>query len=184
MKKERPKLFITMGFPGSGKTHFAERFSKEDRVVHLSSDFFRSYIFPNARKSTPEENVTVFGLLDGLAAHILKSGISVIIDTNVTLRFYRKRYAKMARSAGADCYTLYFKTPIPIAEKRLQSRLTKHPIKSRFYRDIAVHVLHDLRLETEEPYKNEKIIFIDGTREFKQSLKELRRQIKKYENKL
>jgi predicted kinase len=180
-KSLKPKLFITMGYPGSGKTHFAERFSKQEKFVHLSSDFFRTHIFPTAKR-TLEENKTIFGLIDSLAFHILKNNISVIIDANATMLIFRKGYAALAKKAGADCYTLYFKTPLAVAEKRIVTRVTNHPIKSKFYRPLSIAGLHELKNEMEEPYKNEKVISIDGLKKFEDSLKDLKKALKNYEN--
>lgn len=94
MRSNKPTLFITLGFPGSGKTHFAERFSKTEKLVHLSSDFFRTHIFPNGGGFSLENNRMIFDLIDSLAFHTLQKGISVIIDANATLITYRKKIRK------------------------------------------------------------------------------------------
>ena len=42
--KDAPKIFLTVGISGSGKSHFAKKFCQANDVVELNLDNFRKLI--------------------------------------------------------------------------------------------------------------------------------------------
>ncbi len=169
-------LLVTAGHPGSGKTYFSEHFSKKYNFVHLSSDFFRTHMFPNTQH-TLEENEQIFSLIDSLIFHILSNNISVILDTNCTKVKFREKYKNMAEQTNSHYFTLFFQTPVELSEKRVKERVTDDPIKSKFYKEIPIKNLHFLKNATEEPEEFENPIFIDGEKQVDFSVSEVFKKI-------
>jgi predicted kinase len=159
-----PTLFITVGVPGSGKSHFAERLCKEYGFVHLRSDTIRDILFSNPTYS-PTENKGLFALMDFLANEFLSKGVSVVYDANFTKRDYRIKMAKVAKKNHAKYVVLWIKTPFSTALKRA---------KSRKYHKVGKEVVLGIHKETEYPH-NEPVISIDGTKPYRNQKKLLER---------
>ena len=170
MKKKRLFLLATLGYPGSGKTHFSERFSKESDFFHLNSDIVRLTLFPKP-KYDPPESAIVFRMMDFLAGAFLNAGVSVIYDANSTKIAYRERLRRIAKKNGAQYLLLRFMTPLPVALARIKKRRAlRSELKKRYYRPIDDGVLFEIRAEMEEP-KKESFLVIDGTKPYKETAK-------------
>lgn len=170
-KRKRPKLYATLGFPGSGKTYFSERFAKEFGIFHLNSDRLRLELIDKP-KYTGAEHAKVFGVMDYLAEHLLQAGVSVVYDANTTKRLYRRRLRAIARKSKADYLLIYIKTPVVLAEARLSARKKiKSKAKQRYYRPTEKEILHLIRKEIEEPLASEPHVILDGTKAYNQQKK-------------
>ncbi|MBI4600080.1 ATP-binding protein [Candidatus Uhrbacteria bacterium] len=160
---QKPILFATLGFPGSGKTYFSRKFSKEFHILHLNSDRIRKAMFKEP-KYTQYENNYLFATMDALAEDALRNGISVIYDANSSLRIYRKRMIQMVKSYGARFFLLRFQTPVSVAKKRLGTRKRcTRKVCQDFHPPIPMKELFRLKDQIEEPTSNEPTIFIIGT---------------------
>jgi predicted kinase len=179
MKKRKVFLVATLGYPGSGKTYFSERFAKNHSFFHLNSDIIRLTMFPEPTYN-PFESGVVFRMMDFLAGAFLSSGVSVIYDANSTLRIYRKRLQQIAKKRGACYLLLRFKTPLPVALKRLKKRRAlKSESKKRYYRPIDDKVLFDIKGEMEEP-RNEHFIIVDGESPYQETEKMVLKELKEF----
>src|SRR3989338_1363970 len=118
MNTDKPILFATLGYPGSGKTFFSRKFSKEFHVLHLNSDRIRKAMFKKPKYNQYENNY-LFTVMDVLAEDALKNGISVIYDANSSLREYRDRMMQTVNKYDARFFLLRFQTPESVARKRL-----------------------------------------------------------------
>lgn len=74
-----PALVLLMGYPGVGKSHCARLLAERLRAAHVASDHLRSQLFV-AASYAPDENETVFRLVDGLVETLLADGHRVIVD--------------------------------------------------------------------------------------------------------
>lgn len=172
IKKSKPILFATLGFPGSGKTYFAMRFAKDFGVFHLNSDRIRAEIFLKP-KYTLQENKAVFRIMNLIAEELLMRGISVIYDANSTKRIYRKRLELMAKRQKAKYLLLWFQTPVGIALKRIRVRKELKSKLMRIYnKSIGDWVLFRIKKSIEEP-KKEPHVIINGERPYKEQRKEV-----------
>ncbi len=158
-----PILFTLMGFPGTGKTHFAERFSKDIQAFHLNSDRVRSEIFDRPSYSLEEHRI-VFRMMDYLTEELLQLGNHVVYDANRTLRQYRNKTAKIAQKLDAEYVLLHFDAPVNLALERIKTRTIKVTgIRKKYYTKIDPEVLYRIRNNTEPPSQHEPTIYIDGT---------------------
>lgn len=145
---KKPILFVTLGYPGSGKTFFSRRFAKDFECFHLNSDRLRLEIFPKPNYIL-SEHTTVFRVMDFLAGELLQRGISVIYDANVTKRIHRKRLLKIATKNQADFLLLWFKTPVKVALKRNKKRGSEA---------VDDSVLFRIKAEEEVPDKEPHVV--------------------------
>lgn len=77
-------LYTMLGYPGSGKSHFAKLLAAEFGAVWLSNDGMRSSIFDEPTKPENLHNYrVVYGAMDYAAQQALQAGVSVIYDANV-----------------------------------------------------------------------------------------------------
>lgn len=150
----QPFIFVTLGFPGSGKTYFSEKFSKEIRAFHLNSDEVRSAMFSNP-VYTREEHDAVFKVMDYICEELIDKGISVVYDANNNRASKRKFLREISIKHNIKYLLLYFKTPIEIAKARNAEREGRAKVEEEVI----------LRMERliEEPADDEPHVEIDGT---------------------
>lgn len=155
---KKPTLLTTLGFPGSGKTFFSRRFATEHNFFHLNSDIFRHTMFPNP-EFTIKENGSVFRTMDLLAEELLKMGVNVLYDSNLTKREYRRRLERIAKKYKARYTLLWFKIPAETAIQRLSKR---NKLKSRelqrYHRPVENKVLFAIKEQEELPKKESYVI--------------------------
>jgi len=193
---KRPTLFVTLGFPGSGKTYFARKFVKQfghsdsipsayglrkserahsNKIEHLNSDKIRSELFKKP-KYTQKEHEAVFNEMDRRAAKFLSEGKSVIYDANLTKRKFRRDLQKLAKKHKARYLLLWFQVPINVAIGRiLRRKKLKSEFLKKYHVPIDKWVVLRMRKATEPPSKFEPYIIIDGERPYKEQLAQIRK---------
>lgn len=175
---KKPTLLVTLGFPGSGKTYFSEKLSKERGFFHINSDIIR-FTYSKNPTFSKDEHEGVFALMDLITEKLLKSGISVIYDCNTNFRSHRSRIRSIAKRARANYYLVWLQTNIRMAEKRLVKRAALRGKKKRLlYRPVNLETLHKLKNEMQIPTNKEKFIAIDGHLPFSKQIKILDKQLK------
>lgn len=93
-----PKFYIMVGFPGSGKSTYAEKLSKETGAEIISSDSIREEKY-GTRKITNNDK-KVFKEMRRRIFKSLSEGKDVICDaTNITVE---KRASFLAKDCSAD----------------------------------------------------------------------------------
>lgn len=163
LSANKPILFATLGFPGSGKTYFSRKFSKEFHLLHLNSDRIRKAMFGKPQYNY-SENQTLFRVIDELVQEALSSGISVLYDTNVVKREYRLLLEKIAKKYRAQFLLLWFQAPLSISRQRIGARKTcRTKTCSLYHPPVPLAVLNRLRKAIEEPTPKEPTIFVKGT---------------------
>ncbi|MBI5220709.1 MAG: ATP-binding protein [Candidatus Liptonbacteria bacterium] len=179
-KSHKPILISTLGFPGSGKTHFARRFAKDCGFFHLSSDRLRLEMFPEPT-FRPKEQAAVFRTMDYICEELLRRGISVIYDSNCNRREHRRRLKNIARRCGARYLLLWFCSPVPLALRRLQDRKgVEAPHLLKYYRPVPARVLFSQKEEIEEP-RREKHVKLDSSRSYQRQKEEVLNYFHKHE---
>lgn len=101
------RLILTVGLPGSGKSHYAQMMADDsDRVVVIERDITREHLTGSRRDFTREPEVTTANLFR--AQDALRAGKIVIVsDTNLRPR-YRREWAELAASVGIEMETVSF----------------------------------------------------------------------------
>jgi predicted kinase len=165
----KPTLYITVGAPGSGKTHFAKYFCKDNNIFHLNSDRLRSEIFAKPKR-TPQERQTIFNVMNYISEELLKRGTSVCYDANNNRKVHRLAKCEVAKKSGANYLVLWLKTPLDTAVKRASSRATH---ADKYFHPISKDAVLKLKAEIEEPGPEENYVVIDGTLSYPEQLKQL-----------
>lgn len=177
---KKPILFVTLGYPGSGKTFFARRFAKEFGLYHLNSDRTRLEIILKP-KYTIVENAGFFRVMDFIAGEFLQQGNSVIYDANSTKIIYRKCLQKIAKKRNARYILLWIQTPVDLALRRIKKRKElKSELMRQYHRPIDDSVLFRLKDEQENHHREPHIV-INGKlpyRKQKESVIKFLRKIK------
>lgn len=161
-KNFAPMLFATLGYPGSGKTHFSRKFAREFHLLHLNSDRIRKSMFKKPKYNW-YENQLVFGVMDAIVEEALAAGVGVIYDANSTLKEYRKHLRGVAKEHSASFFLLWFQIPATTAKKRLgiRKRCTTK-VCALYHPPFPLEKFELLRAKIEEPKKTEPHIIING----------------------
>lgn len=103
----RPTLILLCGIPGSGKTHYAEKYIEEYKnTIHLSSDKIRGELWGN--EATQDNNNEVFSLMQSRAIDALNNGQNVVYDaTNITRKDRSYIIALCPKFAKIECHIIW-----------------------------------------------------------------------------
>jgi hypothetical protein len=132
-----PRLFITHGYSGSGKSTFsaqiAESLDIENLgIIHLRSDVERKRLIDQSQKSssnevsqgfyTPENVLLVYRRLVELASSLLDAGFSVLIDAAFLQSRQRELFAELAAEKQVGFVILDFHAPELELKRRISER--------------------------------------------------------------
>ena len=120
-----PRLLLTCGLPGAGKTTGAVRLAADRPAVRLSKDEWQWEL-----GSTPWDRDLGQRLerqLVGLAAELLERGVSVVLDFGLWARDERDELREMARAAGVGVELHLFDAPIEELWRRVELRNQSAP---------------------------------------------------------
>ncbi|MCG3203679.1 MAG: hypothetical protein KCHDKBKB_00351 [Elusimicrobia bacterium] len=136
-KPPRPRLYITHGVSGSGKTTITKKLIETLHAVRIRSDIERKRLFGMSPQATSsmELKETLYGPdshnrthrhLRDLAQHILKCGIPVIVDATFLKREDRKNFQELARQCQVDFQILHFQVEENTLRDRIRSRMKEN----------------------------------------------------------
>lgn len=165
----KPKLIITHGLAGCGKTTAAHNFLLNDNdgcTIHLRSDVERKRLFGIAateKSSSPldggiyvkEAHYLTYRRLHGLAEGLLNAGWSVIVDAAFLMHNERVDFRTLATKSSAEFQILAPKaTPLEL-RKRILDRLEKGHDAS----EATIKVLEH-QITTIEPLHEDELSFL------------------------
>jgi predicted kinase len=167
------RLFIMLGYPGSGKSYFAKRLAPEIKAVRLNGDSIRHNMFTDEKQRWyPRNNPLVFGALDYAAQEILKAGYSVIYDASHNRRVDRTKAAKLGEPFGVTPIIIWIQTTKETAKKRRETRdqaLDQPDVPAKRFEELVANLA--------PPEPNEKCIVIDGLGSFQDQLDSFSKQL-------
>ncbi len=128
-----PKLWITHGVSGSGKSTGAEMLVQREGAIRIRSDVERKRLIGRASQYRPsaEEQQQIYShdatrrtydRLSQLAAGILRAGYGVVVDATFLKREQRDQFARLARTAGCPFQILDFQADLPTLQQRILVR--------------------------------------------------------------
>lgn len=163
-----PKLYLFVGYPGAGKTTVSKIIEQLTGAEHLWADHVRGTMF-GTPGHTAEESHQLYEHLNRQTAELLKTGNSVIYDTNFNFRSDRQALRQTAAEHNADTVLVWVTTPLKVACRRavqlhgsVDTRILGSMTQSEFDAIVA---------KLEPPSKDENPIKIDGTKFDVESIK-------------
>lgn len=182
---KKPLLIVFIGFPGSGKTHFATRLAEKIGAVTLNSDAMRIAMFGSLERiehirqtDRPRLYSDVFGAMDYAATQTLRAGHSVIYDAQQTKRRDRKHIEEVAKNVDAIAVLVWIKTSPEVALRRGQEREAR--ADSHQYTEEKMKMLIErFSKVTDMPKPTENLIEINGELPFNEQYVLYEKQLKK-----
>ncbi len=174
-------LFMLLGHPGSGKTHFSKQLAEEIGAVRVNADAMRVSMFGtvDAAKAFDAEtgllSKLTFGALDYATVQILKSGYTVISDRQHNEKSTRQQKAQLADENGAKAVVLWIKTPREVSIRRGAER--EESLDQRKHSDEKMEAMVDKYMQMIEAPENEPVITIDGEMPFDQQYQSFIQQL-------
>ncbi|HEX5037845.1 MAG TPA: AAA family ATPase [bacterium] len=132
-RPEPPKLSITFGVSGSGKTHGTQRILETEGAVRLRTDVERKRLFgidpfegtPPSRKEEvygADASRRVYRRLLDLSWMLLSEGHSLIVDGTFLKRSERDEFRALAAALAVPFRILSFEAPDDVLKRRVSAR--------------------------------------------------------------
>lgn len=142
-------LYVLVGLPGSGKSHWAHEYSGHLNAVVVGSDEVRNDFHSDG--GNPLDGDAVFIEVVRRARAFLQNDQSVILDATHYQRRYRAYAVDLAREFGLPCVAIWFDVPLTSALERNRWRSG-----DRFGETIVPeHVIRDFYTHFEPPTTTE-----------------------------
>jgi aminoglycoside phosphotransferase family enzyme/predicted kinase len=133
IQPRKPRLFITHGLSGSGKSHLAAHLAERLPGIRLRSDVERKRLAglaAEARTGSPpagglygaDMTAKTYSHLAELAGLLLDAGHSVIVDATFLKREQREEQRRIAKRCGAEFLILNCRAPMELLRERIRAR--------------------------------------------------------------
>jgi aminoglycoside phosphotransferase family enzyme/predicted kinase len=170
---QRPRLVITRGVSGTGKTTITQSLLEAFTALRIRSDVERKRLFGLEAEQRPDAAMaqTLYGLdantrtyarLESLADTLLAYGYSVIVDAAFLKRDERARFAALAERHGVAFVILDIRADAEVLRQRLWDRSRQGADAS----DAGIEVLEQqlVRAEALAPAEMSHTFAVDGDR--------------------
>lgn len=170
----KPLLIVFLGFPGSGKTHFASQLADRLQAVTLNSDALRTSMFGSLERiesirqtDNSRLYVDVFGAMDYASGQSLRAGHSVIYDAQQTKRENRRNIENVAKDARALPILVWVKTNPEVALRRGQEREARDD-SHQYTAEKMRYLIDRFESVTDLPESDENVVEISGELPFEE----------------
>lgn len=155
----KPILYLMVGHPGAGKTTISQLIAERTGAVHLWADEERHKMFDQPTH-TESESIQLYEYLNHRANELLRSGHSVVFDTNFNFASDRQKLQDIAKQNDAISKVVWMTTPVAVARER-----AVHAPRERngYMVGMTQQQFDSIVSKLEPPTKNENIIKIDNT---------------------
>lgn len=132
-QSDRPRLLITHGFSGSGKSTYANQLAESIGAIHIRSDVERKRLFGYSAQANTgsgigegiysrEAGEQTYCHLAGLAKSVLEAGYTVIADAAFLQANHRSLFLQLANEAKIELTIIDFQACDNLLCKRMQQR--------------------------------------------------------------
>jgi aminoglycoside phosphotransferase family enzyme/predicted kinase len=171
--RHRPRLFITHGLSGSGKTWLGHLLREHLPVIQLRSDIERKRLFgvPERARHVLAQGQRLYGVeatqrtyrrLLALSNELIASGFSVLVDATFLTREQRAPFLALARALGCSCRVLVLQAPMHVLRERISAR--NHAGLDASDADFDVLGLQIARREPLTDEEHRQALFLDTER--------------------
>lgn len=163
---ETPKLIITYGLSGSGKTSVAKTLASKIPAILIRSDIERNRMsFAKQERYTKDNQKKVYQQLFFLTETLLNNNYSVIVDATFLCYEDRKLFKDLSKKLRIPFFILHCYTDIEILKQRIKKRLKE----SKDASEANLSVLEEQILnQKKEPLQDTELkdrIFCDTEKE-------------------
>lgn len=163
-----PKLLITHGYSGSGKSTFSTQIAESLGFIHLRSDVERKRLIHQAEQSqtqknagnevnqglyTPENVLQVYHRLVQLASSLLDAGFPILIDAAFLQFRQRELFAELALEKQVEFLILDFCAP----EQELKRRISERQQSGNDASEATLAVLEH-QLKTAQAFSGKELV--------------------------
>ncbi|NEX16087.1 MAG: hypothetical protein C1943_05495 [Halochromatium sp.] len=131
--RHRPKLFITHGLSGSGKTWIGNLLREHLPIIQIRSDIERKRLFePQAQGHSPAQQAATlysaaateqtYQRLLTLARELIEAGFSVLVDATFLKRRQRAPFLALAQTLNCPSRILVMQAPMHLLRERINAR--------------------------------------------------------------
>jgi predicted kinase len=170
-------IFMTFGYPGSGKSFVARWLAEKFNAVHLKVDDLRFAMFEGDRSDlyTPENKALVNNAVRYVYGQIVKTRrASIILDGNFNQRSLRRDIAHSARQHKAVPVVVWVKTPEAAAAQRIKTRA-----ETEGHVIFDPNIIQNMLKRMQPPDEHENLIVIDGLLSAEEQQREFDTQLKR-----
>jgi len=161
----KPVLLITFGYPGSGKSTFAQHFSAGHGLVHIGSDRIRYELFDDPQYTPAEENV-VTHLMDYMLEQTIKAGVSAIYDYNVSTKKNRQILKDTAAKHNVTPLVVWIQTDKETSQYRSMNR-DRRRAEDRYSFPLSRSQFDSFSDKMKKPGEKEASVVVSGKHAFR-----------------
>lgn len=171
-----PLLLVLVGYPGSGKSHFARELSSRYNFSVISGDRIRSIIFSQPAFSRQDED-TIKDVALYQLEELFKTKRPVIFDADGTTKQARLHLAKLAKDANYRMLTIWVQTDAETAFIR-SSRRSQSKVGDKYTVNLSRELFEQLCKQFTAPSGNEHYLVISGKHTYATQVQTLLRKLK------
>ncbi len=120
----KPHIIVMVGVPGAGKSFFAEHFSETFSAPLVSWNNIRAELFNEPTYSKDEDEIVERVALHMLA-QLVKTGVTVLYESNAQSQSHRQELVRTAKAAGYESIFVWVQIDATSAKSRaLKNGLT------------------------------------------------------------
>lgn len=164
VRTTKPMLIMLYGFPGAGKTLFANNLTEYLDCAHVHSDRIRHELFEEPRYDE-QENGIINHLMEYMAEEFLNAGISVIYDTSMSRKADRHEIRELARKKHAKTLLVWFQVDPDTAFARLRKR-DRRKTEDKYAVNYTENDFRHLASRMQHPEPTEDYVVVSGKHTF------------------
>lgn len=161
----QPLLIMLYGYPGAGKTYFARQLSDQLQAVHIHGDRIRAELFKEPRYDEEEDQI-VAHIMDYMTSEFLRTGTSVLYDTNAARSSERRILRDIANTAHVEPILVWLQVDATTAFKRTQKR-DKRRQEDKYSAPLTQAAFEQIAAHMQNPSEKEPYVVISGKHLFK-----------------
>jgi len=161
----KPTVFMTYGYPGSGKTYFARQFAEDSMLAYVSSDLLRFEFIENPTYEKQEKD-TIDHLSIFMLENFLRAGVSVVYNCDNSRLSTRKMINEMAKRFKAETLVVWPQIDIESSFDRVNNRDARRT-DDKYAEPLDRTTFEDRVNKMQNPTDRENFVVISGKHSFK-----------------